>query len=68
MPFEKPTAVAGERGGGRTLLLAATLLTAALLFLRVGSPEASPPCELGSLTAALENEAVRGFLQLDAVE
>ena len=68
MPFEKPSAAVGERGGGRALLLAAALLFTALLLLRAGSLQAEPSEEAGPLHAVVENEAVRVFLGLDEVE
>ena len=68
MPFEKPATVGSERGGIRALLLAAALLSAALLLLRVGSVHLPKEEQDGALFAVVEHEAVRTFLGLDELD
>ena len=64
MPFEKSYTEA-NCGGVRALLLAALLLIASTLLLRLSLPTMP---EEGAIHAVVENEAVRTFLSLDAVD
>ena len=65
MPFEKePSTVGCERMGFRTLLLAAFLITVALLFAYIGAVLLEKE-ETGVITDIVENEAVHAFLGID---
>ena len=66
MPFEKEPSTAGcEKMGLRTLLLAAFLITVALLFIGIG---AALPAEggHGAIARVVENEAIHAFLGIEA--
>lgn len=65
MPFEKQPSTAGcERMGLRTLLLAAFLLTVALLFAHIGSVLLKKE-ESGVISSVVESEAIHAFLGID---
>ena len=66
MPFEKqPSTVGCERMGLRTLLLAAFLLTVALLFAHFGTVLLKKE-GAGMVSDVVESEAVHAFLGIDA--
>ena len=65
MPFEKQPSTAGcERMGMRTLLLAAFLLTVALLFAHFGTALLKRE-GTGLVSSVVESEAVHAFLGID---
>ena len=66
MPFEKQPSIAGcERMGLRTLLLAAFLLTVALLFAHFGTVLLKKE-DTGLVSSVVKSEAVHAFLGIDA--